>query len=134
MNAASAQLRNPAITDTVNNGINEFIFVSSRGNYLVPSRAQRSFPGSPDDGSVQAEHAAWAPSVRRRRVRRDRRATHTQRTLRSSGPGSGAWWTTPTPGWALRVRAQRRLQAGRIDPHADRSGSTPAIPAPPCEQ
>jgi hypothetical protein len=44
MNAASAQLRNPAITDTVNNGINEFIFVVRRGNYIVPPRAQRSFP------------------------------------------------------------------------------------------
>jgi hypothetical protein len=44
MNAASAQLRNPAITDTVNNGINAFIFVVRRGNYIVPSRGQRSFP------------------------------------------------------------------------------------------
>jgi hypothetical protein len=44
MNAASAQLRNPAITDTVNNGINEFIFVVRRGTYLVPPRARRSFP------------------------------------------------------------------------------------------
>jgi hypothetical protein len=44
MNATSAQLRNPSITDTVNNGINEFIFVTKRGNYLLPSRAERSFP------------------------------------------------------------------------------------------
>jgi hypothetical protein len=44
MNAASAQLRNPAITDTVNNGINEFIFVLRRANYILPARAQRSFP------------------------------------------------------------------------------------------
>jgi hypothetical protein len=44
MNASGAQLQNPAITDTVNNGINEFIFVLRRGNYLVPSRAARSFP------------------------------------------------------------------------------------------
>lgn len=44
MNAANAQLKNPAITDTVNNGINEFIFVLNRGNYIVPSRAERSFP------------------------------------------------------------------------------------------
>jgi hypothetical protein len=44
MNATSAQLQNPAITDTVNNGINEFIFVLRRGNYVVPSRANRSFP------------------------------------------------------------------------------------------
>ena len=44
MNASSAQLRNPSITNTVNNGINEFIFVTKRGNYLLPTRADRSFP------------------------------------------------------------------------------------------
>ena len=44
MNAASAQLQNPAITDTVNNGINEFIFVVNRANYIIPSRPDRSFP------------------------------------------------------------------------------------------
>jgi hypothetical protein len=44
MNATSAQLQNPSITDTVNNGINEFIFVLGRGNYLLPARRQRSFP------------------------------------------------------------------------------------------
>lgn len=44
MNASSAQLQNPAITDTVNNGINEFIFVLRRGNYIVPRRRDRSFP------------------------------------------------------------------------------------------
>jgi hypothetical protein len=44
MNAAGAQLRNPSITSTVNNGINEFIFVLRRGNYVIPPRAQRSFP------------------------------------------------------------------------------------------
>ncbi len=44
MNASSAQLQNPAITDTVNNGINEFIFVLRRGNYIIPQRRDRSFP------------------------------------------------------------------------------------------
>jgi hypothetical protein len=44
MNATSAQLQNPVITDTVNNGINSFIFVLKRGNYVVPTRAERSFP------------------------------------------------------------------------------------------
>jgi hypothetical protein len=44
MNAASAQLQNPAITDTVNNGINEFTFVLKRANYVLPTRAERSFP------------------------------------------------------------------------------------------
>jgi hypothetical protein len=44
MNATSAQLQNPAITDTVNNGINEFIFVLRRANYIIPDRPSRSFP------------------------------------------------------------------------------------------
>jgi hypothetical protein len=44
MNATSAQLKNPSITDTVNNGINEFIFVLKRANYVLPTRDQRSFP------------------------------------------------------------------------------------------
>lgn len=44
MNASFAQLQNPAITDTVNNGINEFIFVLRRANYVVPKRSDRSFP------------------------------------------------------------------------------------------
>jgi dye decolorizing peroxidase len=57
MNAAGAQLRNPSITDTVNNGINEFIFVLRRGNYIVPSRGQRSFPLLP--GREDALALAW---------------------------------------------------------------------------
>ena len=44
MNAASAQLQNPEIGSTVNNGINEFIFVLKRANYILPARAQRAFP------------------------------------------------------------------------------------------
>ena len=44
MNATEAQLQNPSITDTVNNGINEFMFVLKRANYILPSRPQRSFP------------------------------------------------------------------------------------------
>jgi hypothetical protein len=44
MNASGAQLQNPSVTETVNNGINEFIFVLRRGNYVVPPRVQRSFP------------------------------------------------------------------------------------------
>jgi len=52
MNAASAQLQNPSITDTINNGINEFIFVTKRGNYVLPARADRSFPLLPGGGSA----------------------------------------------------------------------------------
>jgi hypothetical protein len=44
MNATSAQLQNPAITDTVNNGINAFMFVLKRANYILPPRPIRSFP------------------------------------------------------------------------------------------
>jgi hypothetical protein len=49
MNATGAGLQNPSITDTVNNGINEFIFVLRRGNYVVPARSQRSFPLLPPE-------------------------------------------------------------------------------------
>jgi dye decolorizing peroxidase len=48
MNAANAGFLNPAIGDTVNNGINEFIFVLKRANYVLPRRAQRAFPLAPD--------------------------------------------------------------------------------------
>jgi hypothetical protein len=44
MNVQGAQLENPAVTETTNNGVNEYIFVLKRGNYMVPARAQRSFP------------------------------------------------------------------------------------------
>ncbi len=44
MNATGAHLQNRAITDTVNNGINDFISVLKRANYILPSRADRSFP------------------------------------------------------------------------------------------
>jgi hypothetical protein len=44
MNQAGAQLVNPEITNTANNGINAFIFVLRRANYVVPSRSERSFP------------------------------------------------------------------------------------------
>jgi hypothetical protein len=54
MNAAGAQLQNPSVTDTVNNGINEFIFVLRRGNYVIPARAQRSFPLLPGRDSALA--------------------------------------------------------------------------------
>ena len=36
MNAANASYLNPAISDTMNNGINEFIFVLKRANYILP--------------------------------------------------------------------------------------------------
>ena len=52
MNASGAQLQNPAITDTVNNGINEFIFVLKRANYILPPRNQRSFPLVPGRGGA----------------------------------------------------------------------------------
>ena len=34
----------PVITSTVNNGSNEFMLVLKRASYIIPSRAQRSFP------------------------------------------------------------------------------------------
>ena len=44
MNQANAQLQNPAITATINNGINAFIFVQRRANYIIPARRERAFP------------------------------------------------------------------------------------------
>lgn len=52
MNQAGAQLKNPAITDTVNNGINAFIFVRRRANYILPARSQRAFPLLPGRESL----------------------------------------------------------------------------------
>jgi hypothetical protein len=54
MNASSAQLQNPAITDTVNNGINSFIFVARRANYILPTRSERAFPLLPRRESALA--------------------------------------------------------------------------------
>ena len=44
MNAAHAEFQNPVITNTSNNGINSYMAVLRRANYIVPSRRQRSFP------------------------------------------------------------------------------------------
>ena len=44
MNASGAHLVNKAITPTANNGINAFIAVKRRANYVMPSRADRAFP------------------------------------------------------------------------------------------
>jgi hypothetical protein len=44
MNASHATIVNPSITDTINNGINEFILVERRANYILPTREQRSYP------------------------------------------------------------------------------------------
>jgi hypothetical protein len=52
MNQAGAQLMNPGITETTNNGINAFIFVLRRANYIVPARAERSFPLLPGRGAA----------------------------------------------------------------------------------
>jgi hypothetical protein len=44
MNATGAHNINRKVTDTKNNGINAFIKVRRRANYIMPSRADRSFP------------------------------------------------------------------------------------------
>lgn len=44
MNAAHLSYINPSVKGTENNGLNEFLFVQRRANYVVPSRSQRSFP------------------------------------------------------------------------------------------
>jgi hypothetical protein len=50
MNAAEAHSINHRIGATVNNGINAFIDVRRRGNYIMPPRATRSFPLLPGAG------------------------------------------------------------------------------------
>jgi dye decolorizing peroxidase len=54
MNAANAAFLNPAIGDTVNNGINEFIFVLKRANYILAPRATRSYPLYPGQAAALA--------------------------------------------------------------------------------
>ncbi|MFW6174405.1 MAG: DUF7405 family protein, partial [Chloroflexota bacterium] len=54
MNASGMSFQNPAITQRVNNGIKEFIFVERRANYLVPPRSQRAFPLLPGREEVFA--------------------------------------------------------------------------------
>ena len=44
MNATGAHNINRRITGTANNGVNAFIDVRRRANYILPSRADRSFP------------------------------------------------------------------------------------------
>ncbi|HWB66334.1 MAG TPA: hypothetical protein VG708_05865 [Mycobacteriales bacterium] len=52
MNTSGAHNINKKITATKNNGINAFIKVRRRANYVMPSRADRSFPLLPGRGSV----------------------------------------------------------------------------------
>lgn len=54
MNASMAQVENPAITNTTNNGINEFILVLKRANYILPPRPDRSFPLVPGRSTALA--------------------------------------------------------------------------------
>jgi hypothetical protein len=54
MNAPSATYINPAIQDTVNNGINEFLFVLKRANYIIPPRATRAYPLAPGQAAALA--------------------------------------------------------------------------------
>jgi hypothetical protein len=54
MNVNGAQLQNPSVTQTSNNGINEFIFVLKRGNYVLPAREQRALPLLPGRAAALA--------------------------------------------------------------------------------
>ncbi|MDQ8046464.1 MAG: hypothetical protein REI11_17805, partial [Patulibacter sp.] len=45
MNADKAVAANPEVGAQVNNGINEWLSVKNRANFLVPPRAARAFPG-----------------------------------------------------------------------------------------
>jgi hypothetical protein len=52
MNASGAHLVNRTITATANNGINGFISVKRRANYVMPARADRAFPLLPGRQTV----------------------------------------------------------------------------------
>jgi hypothetical protein len=52
MNATGAHHVNKKVTATKNNGINAFIKVHRRANYIMPSRADRSFPLLPGRASA----------------------------------------------------------------------------------
>ena len=52
MNASGAHIINKKVTATKNNGINAFISVQRRANYIMPSRPYRSFPLLPGRASV----------------------------------------------------------------------------------
>jgi hypothetical protein len=52
MNASGAHLVNREITATANNGINAFVSVERRANYIMPTRAERSFPLLPGRDAV----------------------------------------------------------------------------------
>jgi hypothetical protein len=52
MNASGAHNINKKVTATKNNGINAFIKVRRRANYIMPSRADRSFPLLPGRAAV----------------------------------------------------------------------------------
>jgi hypothetical protein len=52
MNASGAHNINKKVTATKNNGINAFIKVHRRANYIMPSRANRSFPLLPGRAAV----------------------------------------------------------------------------------
>ncbi len=58
MNQSNASLQNPVVTETTNNGINQFIFVLKRGNYVLPARSQRAFPLLPGRAQALAEQHA----------------------------------------------------------------------------
>ncbi len=52
MNASGAHNINREITATRNNGINAFIEVRRRANFIMPSRPNRAFPQLPGRESV----------------------------------------------------------------------------------
>ncbi len=52
MNAARTATQHAGIDARSNNGINEFIFVTNRANFLVPPRADRAFPLSQEQPSA----------------------------------------------------------------------------------
>ena len=63
MNQANAQLENPAITETVNNGINGFIFVKKRATYIIPGTLAASLPATARPGPRRLTDVNIDPSA-----------------------------------------------------------------------
>ncbi len=130
MNAANASYLNQEITDTVNNGINEFIFVLKRANYIIPDRATRSFPLNPEP--CRSACLTTANPLNQGETMRQSLLCQTT-TKRGSGEAAPGRKEPPTRKSATtrlahNGRTRRGHRGRRRRPTTNRS--TPAVPPP----
>ena len=113
MNASGAHNINKKITATKNNGINAFIKVQRRANYVMPSRADRSFPLLPGRTSVLSPRVRLRPASGHATVApHGERDEHGQET---DDPGDGAG----EGGWCPRDEGQGPRCVGGKGDRAD---------------